>query len=262
MIDWTARIWLLACVALLTGCASSVSLSLLGGGASAMVSHNLNGNVDRTFTLPLPTVREAVFSALETMGISASPVDGDADGGAIRATAADRSIEIEFERLGDNLTAVRATARKPGFLRDNATAAEVINQTERAMAALTGELPPVARQAATALRSPQPFLYIVNLDNIPAQGGRRMSPLPSRLQDYVLYTTESQRDGAKTMHVNLGYFSSEAEADAARSAAAATFPQATVVRFMREPHPARDLLPEGILRTVERQTPRREAVYF
>lgn len=222
----------------LSGCATPVGLSILGGGASAMISHNLGGSVSRTFTAPLPTVRQASLSALDIMGVAVEGNDVGPNGEAIRGQAADRSIEIEFERLGDNLTVMRATARKPGFLRDNATAQEVVSQTENALAVFVSETTVTARPPASSRTAYGPSaagpIYILNLENIPVGSTRKPRPVPARLQEYALYTTESESRGRRTLHVNLGYFASEAEASAARKLALATFPNARVDRFQRE----------------------------
>lgn len=251
---------------MLAGCATPVGLSILGGGTSAMVSHNLNGNVTRTFTSPLATVRQATLAAFENMGVA---LEGDTTtviGQSIRAKASDRSIEVEFERLSDNLTVMRATARRAGFLRDNATATEVISQTERAMAVFVGDAPLAARSAAVipaaAVRTASAPLYAVNLENIPAGSGRSLRAVPARLQDHLLYTTESQRQGRRIVHVNLGYFISEADANEARRVAAATFPDAAVVRIEREQNPAGDALPAEMLRTAAGDRARGQPAYF
>jgi hypothetical protein len=161
---------------------------------------------------------------------------------------------------------VRAPARRAGFLRDNATATEVISQTERAMAVFVGDAPLAARSAAVipaaAVRTAPAPLYAVNLENIPAGSGRSLRAVPARLQDHLLYTTESQRQGRRIVHVNLGYFISEADANEARKAAAATFPDAAVVRIEHERNPAGDALPAEMLRTTASDRARVQPAYF
>ena len=56
-----------------------------------------------------------------------------------------------------------------------------------------------------------------------------LKPLPARLQDHVLYTTESLRGGRRMVQLNLGYFTTEADASAVRKLAAITYPNAAVV---------------------------------
>ena len=50
----------------------------------------------------------------------------------IKARAADREIELEIEALTPNTTRLAVTATKDrGFIRDSATATEIILQTEK-----------------------------------------------------------------------------------------------------------------------------------
>ena len=134
---------------------------------------------------------------------------------------------------------MRAVARKPGFLRDNATVQEIVSQTENAMAVFVGEAIVAARSPATSETAFGPSaagpIYILNLESIPVGSARKPKPVPARLQEYVLYTTtESEGRGRRMVHVNLGYFASEADAAAARKLALATFPNARVARFQQE----------------------------
>lgn len=257
---------LIASAAALSGCSTQVALSVLGGGTSALVTHNLNGSVSRTFTHPRDEVREAVLAALDNMGLSAEAAALGATEGDIVATAGDRSIEVGFESLGERLTVIRVVARRPGFLRDNATAGEVVSQAERALAALRGEAvaaAPARRKGSGVLRSSlDAGIYILHLDTIPADGMRTMKPLPSSLQSHVLYTSLQQRGGRKHLAVNLGYFSSEEEANAARRLAVALFPGATVVRFRQEAPLEEEASPEERLHKASRVPVLHRAAYF
>lgn len=81
---------------------------------------------------PMPKVRGATLTALNRMGIkinSTSKVEGAE---VIKATAADRTIEVELEPLSSNTTRIRTVARK-GFFFDSATSTEIILQTERVL---------------------------------------------------------------------------------------------------------------------------------
>ena len=120
-----------ATAALLGGC-EPLSITAFGVGASAGVAHGLGGVTYRTFTAPMPKVRTATMTALNKMGIkvnSTSKVEGTE---VIKATAADREIEVELEPLSPNATRIRTVARN-GFFYDSATSTEIILQTERAL---------------------------------------------------------------------------------------------------------------------------------
>lgn len=115
----------------LAGC-DPITLTVLGVGGAAGVSHQMGGIAYRTFTEPLPRVRRATLGALKRMSIQVSDTSKTDTGEVIKATAANRDIEIEFESLTPSTTRMRAIARKDGgIFVDAATAFEIITQTER-----------------------------------------------------------------------------------------------------------------------------------
>jgi len=114
----------------LAGC-EAIALTALGVGASTGVSHSLNGMTYRTFTEPLPRVKTASMRALQRMHIkvaSSEKIDG---GEGIKANSGDRAIDIELEAVSPSTTRMRVTAKKNFFVYDNATATEIILQTEK-----------------------------------------------------------------------------------------------------------------------------------
>ncbi len=115
----------------LAGC-DPISLTILGVGGAAGVSHQMGGVAYRTFTEPLPKVRRATLGALKRMAIDVNDTSKTDTGEVITATASNRDIEIEFESLTPTTTRMRAIARKDGgIFVDAATAFEIITQTER-----------------------------------------------------------------------------------------------------------------------------------
>ena len=117
-----------------SGCAS-VGVTLAGLGAGVGLNHYSNNLTSRTFTEPLPEVRQAVHVALKRMDI---PVDATAEHGVattITAKAGTREIEIELEPITANATRMQSIARREGsLLLDAATGAEIIAQTEKVLA--------------------------------------------------------------------------------------------------------------------------------
>jgi len=107
-----------------------LALTAVGIGASTGVSHTLGGISYRTFSEPLPRVKSASMKALQHMQIKVASTGKIDNGTSILANAADREINIELEALSPNTTRIRVTA-STGFLRDSATATEIIIQTER-----------------------------------------------------------------------------------------------------------------------------------
>lgn len=224
--------------AFLSGCSTQLTLSVLGGGVSALVSHNINGSVSRTFTAPLPDVRQAALAALDAMRVPVDSSDIAIGGETLSARAGDRLIEIEFERLGETITVLRATARRTGFLRDNATAAEIVRQTEIVMAAVASDRMEAARREsddAGGRRAdlPAPAYYVVLLESIPKAAGRSPRPVPSALQEHLIYTSETEENGRAVVQVNLGFFAAEHEAASVSRAALKWYPQSRVLRLAR-----------------------------
>jgi len=117
--------------ATLTACAP-LMISAVSEGGSRAVSHTLDGVSYRTFTAPLPRVKDASLTALNRMGIqSASSAQSD-HGETITAKATERDIEIKLESITPKTTHIRVTA-KNGLSRDIATSAEIVAQIEKAL---------------------------------------------------------------------------------------------------------------------------------
>jgi len=132
-----SRIWLVsvALASLLSGGCAAVALTGLGVGAAVGVNHTMNGIVYKTFAEPLPKVKRATLTALRQMAIPVEKVEKTEQGEMIRATASNRAIEVEFESLTPKTTRMRVIADSDGFIKDSATATEIILQTERVLPA-------------------------------------------------------------------------------------------------------------------------------
>jgi hypothetical protein len=116
----------------LAGC-ETLSLTVLGIGGSAAMSHKMSSTPSRTFTLPLLRVKSASIGALKRMGIQAEEVKQVENGEVITARLGKREIEVELESLSAFTTRMRVVARNGGFFYDGATAAEIIVQTEKGL---------------------------------------------------------------------------------------------------------------------------------
>lgn len=120
----------------LSGCAA-MALTLFGVGAGVAtgtaVSYTLDGVAYRTFAAPLPKVRTALLASLNRMGIKVEGKEKTDQGELIKATASDREIEVELERLTPKTTRIRTVAKQGVFFKDRATATEIILQTENAL---------------------------------------------------------------------------------------------------------------------------------
>jgi Protein of unknown function (DUF3568) len=127
---------LLGSLSLLNGCAA-VALTMLGVGAGVAtgtsVGYTLDGYAYRTFTAPLPQVESATRTALNRMGIKIEATAKTEQGKAIAATGNEREIEVEFEVISSNATRMRTVAKQGIFLKDRATATEIILQAEKVL---------------------------------------------------------------------------------------------------------------------------------
>lgn len=121
---------------LLNGCAA-VGLTLFGVGAGVAtgtaVSYTLDGIAYRTFTAPLSQVRTATLTALNNMGITVNDKLKTDQGEMIKATGADREIEVELETVSPKTTRIKTVAKQGWFFKDRATATEIILQTEKVL---------------------------------------------------------------------------------------------------------------------------------
>ncbi len=127
------------------GCAA-VGLTLFGVGAGLSAGTGTQYTLDsiayRTFTAPLQDIRRATLAAFKRMDITLQNDEMMDTGRHVVGQAADRTIDIELERLTARTTRMRVTAKQGWFFRDRATASEIIAQTERSL----DELPAVTQK--------------------------------------------------------------------------------------------------------------------
>ncbi len=123
---------LVALVSINLAACDPVSLTALGVGGAAGVNHTLSGIAYKTFSQPLPKVRNGVRTALSRMSIKADAPQKTESGEVIKARSADRDIEIELEAISATTTRMRSVVHKGVFM-DAATATEIILQTEKAV---------------------------------------------------------------------------------------------------------------------------------
>jgi tetratricopeptide (TPR) repeat protein len=71
--------------------------------------------------------------------------------------------------------------------------------------------------------------YAIVLQTVPLAESDKLLPIPVQFQNYEVFSLNSVVDGVPTIDVNVGYFATEAEAEAARKIALQRFPQARVI---------------------------------
>lgn len=113
----------------LPGCAA-VALTAGGIASSVGVDHTLSGIAYKTFTAPIDDVESATLAGLKDMAIGVEDSQRTDTGYSIVAAASNREIHVNLEALTPKTTRMRVVAKKDGgFLRDSATATEIIIQT-------------------------------------------------------------------------------------------------------------------------------------
>jgi hypothetical protein len=118
------------------GCAG-IGLTLLsvaaGTAAGTGTSHALDGITYKTFTVPLDGVERAATMTLKRMDLALEEKADTDEGRRLVAKSESRTIEIELERVSSRATRMRVVAKQNWLLRDRATAAEVIAQTDQTL---------------------------------------------------------------------------------------------------------------------------------
>jgi hypothetical protein len=108
---------------LLSGC---TAIALTGAGVG--VSYTISNVAYRSFSSPVDPVHDASVAALKKMDIKIIDDSKSEDGRIITATTRELDIVINLEEVTSKTTLVKVDARKRVFLKDKATAAEIINQ--------------------------------------------------------------------------------------------------------------------------------------
>jgi hypothetical protein len=116
----------------LSGC-QPLALPLVGAGAGTALRYGIDGVAYRTFTAPADVVKQASLAALERMGLPLDSTNRFEGGEVIYARSTKRTIEIEVEPISEKATRVRIAAKNGSIFYDNATAYEIVAQTERVL---------------------------------------------------------------------------------------------------------------------------------
>jgi hypothetical protein len=127
----------LALAVLLQGCAAA-GLAVVGAGTGVGmgtgVEHQLNGVGYKTFATPIDSVHHATRATLARLEMPITADTRTNEGWKVSASAAERTIDIELERLTPRTTRMRVVADKGGlFGKDSATSTEIILQTAQTL---------------------------------------------------------------------------------------------------------------------------------
>jgi hypothetical protein len=140
-----AVVCLAACLSLspliFTGCQMVAPLALTS--TSMGVAYYYMNVSEKTCVYDLDTMNRASLLTLKRMGFKLGEQSKDEDGDRkIKANAEDLNIIIKLKKITQKCTKIKVTARKNVVIRDKATAAEIILQTEK-----TAELMKIGRRA-------------------------------------------------------------------------------------------------------------------
>jgi hypothetical protein len=129
------------------GCAAA----LAAGSALAFGLTYYSSNVaERSFTAELPKVWDATLGALDEMAIPVVEKDLKGGEGAIQGTATDLKIGIDLTAVTPMTTRVTVNAAKPNFLRDMATAMEILERINGQLGKRQAKGAPQISRASTA----------------------------------------------------------------------------------------------------------------
>lgn len=126
-----------------TGCAEVVAPIALTSTTMGVAYYYMNVS-EKTCVYDLDTMNRASLMTLKRMGFKLGEQSKDEDGDRkIKAEAEKLNVTIKLKKVTARCTKIKVTARKNVLIRDKATAAEIIMQTER-----TAELMKFNRHAA------------------------------------------------------------------------------------------------------------------
>jgi len=114
------------------GCAG-IGLALFGVGAGVSggtgVSYTLDSIAYKTFATSETELRAATLQTFKRMAIDVTETQKTESGTDIKATAGDRTVEVEIDRITPRTSRLRVVVKKNWLLRDRSTAGEIIAQT-------------------------------------------------------------------------------------------------------------------------------------
>ena len=114
---------------LLQGCAVA-ALTAVGMAGGAGIKHTVDGISYRTFSHSVSEVRAGALHTLKHMAMTVTEDTETETGWQITATAKNREINIELERLTKRVTRMRAVVNEGSlFFKDAATSSAIITQT-------------------------------------------------------------------------------------------------------------------------------------
>ncbi len=115
----------------LAGCASLGLAPVAAAGGAAGVNYSLTNNAYKTMSYSLADVEAALHKSLQKMKIEEKSTDREESKVVISAVAGELDIHVELEKITPTVTRIEVSAKKDLVIKDKATAAEIIVQTEK-----------------------------------------------------------------------------------------------------------------------------------
>ncbi len=124
---------LLCFIPVLSGCAlmgSAVVPAAVSSGAVG-INYTFTNNAYKTISSPVTDVEAALNKALQKMEINEVKRKAEEGKVSVTAVAGNLNIYIDLERVTPTVTNIEVNAKKGVFIKDKATATEIIVQTEK-----------------------------------------------------------------------------------------------------------------------------------
>ena len=117
----------------LSGCAElglTVPAAAVSSGAAG-VNYSFTNIAYKTISYPVNDVEAALNKALKKMDIKETKVEKEEDKISIQAVTEKLDIYVDLEKITPTVTKIEVNAKKGLFIKDKATATEIIVQTEK-----------------------------------------------------------------------------------------------------------------------------------
>ncbi len=128
------KLFTLLCLILaLSGCAAiglTVPAAAVSGGAAG-VNYSVTNDAYKTISYPVTDVEAALIKALKKMDIKETNRKKEEGKVSISAVTGNLDIDIDLEKVTPAVTKIEVSAKKGVFIKDKATATEIIVQTEK-----------------------------------------------------------------------------------------------------------------------------------
>ncbi len=116
----------------LSGCSlTGLAVPAAVSGGAAGVNYTITNVAYKTISYPVADVEAALSKALKKMDIKQTERKEDEDIVSVKAVAGNLDIGIELEKITKTETSIKVNAKKGVFVKDKATATEIIVQTEK-----------------------------------------------------------------------------------------------------------------------------------